>query len=158
MNRYKKFKSRPTTWNGIRYRSRLEARWAIAFHLLRAEVFYEPPSLRTRGCYYHPDFLILTEKGAVVLEVKPVNPTSEERVKLIEWSNKTPSVRHLTPEGELCPRKLYHSGFLIGVPTQATTSPVHGPSWDLARLIRHVRQDRSLSPESIFNLAAYYKF
>jgi hypothetical protein len=43
----------PTEYNGVLYRSRLEARWAVTFDLLKWDIEYEPIDLRG----WIPDFL-----------------------------------------------------------------------------------------------------
>ena len=57
----------PTTYNGLRYRSRLEARWAAFFDLMKWPHAYEPFDLD----WYVPDFVLLFEAGPVLVEVKP---------------------------------------------------------------------------------------
>lgn len=56
----------PTTWNGIQFRSRLEARWASFFTKLGWEWSYEPIDLKG----YIPDFLLHMHED-VLVEVKP---------------------------------------------------------------------------------------
>lgn len=56
----------PTTWNGIQFRSRLEARWASFFTKLGWEWSYEPIDLKG----YIPDFMLHMHKD-VLVEVKP---------------------------------------------------------------------------------------
>jgi hypothetical protein len=58
----------PTTYKGVRMRSRLEARWAAFFDLIGWDWTYEPLDLAG----YIPDFGIRFEPGRViVVEVKP---------------------------------------------------------------------------------------
>lgn len=58
----------PTTYKSVRFRSRLEARWAAFFDLIEWDWTYEPIDLAG----YIPDFGIRFEAGRVlVLEVKP---------------------------------------------------------------------------------------
>ena len=66
-------KSIPTKYRGITYRSRLEARWAVFFELLGWGVTYEPFD----GNGYIPDFVIHSEKLAVLVEVKPASTKAE---------------------------------------------------------------------------------
>lgn len=48
-----------TVWHGIRFRSRLEARWAIALECLGADWEYEPDGFAFEdGTTYLPDFLL----------------------------------------------------------------------------------------------------
>jgi hypothetical protein len=66
----------PTVYNGVRYRSRLEARWAATFDLLKWPHAYEPFDLN----WYVPDFVLLFEAGPVLVEVKPALFLEELRV------------------------------------------------------------------------------
>lgn len=56
-----------TTYRGITYRSRLEARWAAFFDALGWHHTYEPFD----GNGYIPDFLLRTPDGEILIEVKP---------------------------------------------------------------------------------------
>lgn len=60
-------KAHPTMYNGVQYRSRLEARWAAFFDLIGWKHEYEPIDLPG----WSPDFLL---KGCrhVLVEIKPV--------------------------------------------------------------------------------------
>ena len=57
----------PTTYQGVRFRSRLEAKWAAMFDHLGWRWEYEPLDLRG----YIPDFVLLFPAGQVLVEVKP---------------------------------------------------------------------------------------
>lgn len=57
----------PTTYAGVRYRSRLEARWAVFFDLLRWKHVYEPEDFAG----WIPDFAIVHDRGPTYVEVKP---------------------------------------------------------------------------------------
>ncbi len=46
----------PTTYKGIQFRSRLEARWAICFDVLGIEWHYEFEGYQMEDCWYVPDF------------------------------------------------------------------------------------------------------
>lgn len=63
-------KSHPTTYNGCRFRSRLEAKWAAFFDLAGWSWVYEPIDLDG----WAPDFGIATPFCQVFVEVKPVAP------------------------------------------------------------------------------------
>jgi len=56
----------PTKWNGVQFRSRLEARWAAFFTAIGWEWSYEPIDLQG----YIPDFLLHLDED-VLVEVKP---------------------------------------------------------------------------------------
>lgn len=75
------FAAHPTKWNGIQYRSRLEARWAIFFTALGISFQYEPLLLVREGMrkLYVPDFYLPGLK--CFLEVKPNAPTRKEVAK-----------------------------------------------------------------------------
>jgi hypothetical protein len=61
-----------TKLNGIHFRSRLEARWASIFTSLGWRWEYEPIDLNS----YVPDFILLFERGPILVEVKPLGTTS----------------------------------------------------------------------------------
>jgi hypothetical protein len=56
----------PTTYRGVRFRSRIEARWAAFFDALGWPWSYEPIDLD----YYIPDFILTFAAGHVAVEVK----------------------------------------------------------------------------------------
>ena len=60
-----------TTYKGYRFRSRLEARWAVFFDALGVKYEYEPDAFRTSLGGYLPDFYLPHVAGGVFLEVKP---------------------------------------------------------------------------------------
>lgn len=51
-------RSLETNYNGIVYRSRLEARWAVFFDAMNVRVAYEPEGYKLQSGCYLPDFLI----------------------------------------------------------------------------------------------------
>ena len=58
-----------TDYNGIQFRSRLEARWAVFFDAVGVKYEYEPDSFMIGGIRYIPDFYLPDLKQYV--EVKP---------------------------------------------------------------------------------------
>lgn len=62
------YKARPTTYAGVRFRSRLEARWAAFFDLCGWRWEYEPVDLAG----WVPDFVLHMPLASVYCEVKPV--------------------------------------------------------------------------------------
>ena len=71
--------SLPTYYNGIEFRSRLKARWAMFFDYLRVPWFYEYEGFELDGVRYLPDFYLpLLECW---IEIKPVKPSGKERMK-----------------------------------------------------------------------------
>jgi hypothetical protein len=63
----------PTDYNGIRFRSRLEARWACFFDLLQWKWDYEPFDLRG----WIPDFILYGKEEDILVEVKPFGEFAE---------------------------------------------------------------------------------
>lgn len=60
-------KAIPTTFDGVNYRSRLEARWGAFFTILGWDFVYEPVDLNG----WAPDFMIRGPAGQTLIEVKP---------------------------------------------------------------------------------------
>lgn len=77
----------PTTFNGIIYRSRLEARYAVFFQKLGIPYEYEPEGFyvptKCGNKAYLPDFLIL---GDCYIEIKPssFDPDASDNLDYIE--------------------------------------------------------------------------
>ncbi len=70
-------KSISTAFNGITFRSRLEARWAMIFDALSMEYRYEYEGFDLNGTWYLPDFWIPSIKTWV--EIKPTSATAKEQ-------------------------------------------------------------------------------
>lgn len=64
---------------GYRFRSRLEARWAVFFETLGVDYLYEPEGFCFDGISYLPDFYLPLVD--CYLEVKPSTPNAEEQNK-----------------------------------------------------------------------------
>lgn len=93
-----------TEYHGYRFRSRLEARWAVFFDSLQVEWLYEFNAFETTVGNYLPDFLLpksrpawwplypgepeerMTASDGVYMEVKPTHPTDLEICKLRDVS------------------------------------------------------------------------
>jgi hypothetical protein len=86
-----------TVWDEYRFRSRLEARWAVFFKAARIRYIYEPECFRLScGDLYLPDFYLpevnmrtTEDKGGIYVEVKPSRPRSDELDYLFELSRIT---------------------------------------------------------------------
>ena len=64
-----------TTYKGRLFRSRLEARWAVAFDSLGLQWDYEPEGFElSDGTRYLPDFWLPDVNGGCWIEVKPFQP------------------------------------------------------------------------------------
>jgi hypothetical protein len=71
----------PTAYKGYRFRSRLEARWAVFLDALGVRWLYEHEGYDLDGLWYLPDFWLPDLE--CWLEVKPEYPGLEERRKLL---------------------------------------------------------------------------
>ena len=76
-----------TQYNGHRFRSRLEARWAVFFDALGVRWIYEPEGLLIDGKPYLPDFL-LPDLGYLI-EIKPATDNEWPSHLLFDWLNKS---------------------------------------------------------------------
>lgn len=72
-------KSLDTVYNGYKFRSRLEARWAVFFDSVGIKYEYEKEGFDLNGIYYLPDFW-LPELNTFI-EIKGEAPTKEEIIK-----------------------------------------------------------------------------
>src|SRR5712691_5872767 len=70
-----------TFYHGYRFRSRLEARWAVFFDSLEMPYRYEPEGFDLNGIWYLPDFYL--PKHRCWIEIKPDLPSKEEREKAV---------------------------------------------------------------------------
>jgi hypothetical protein len=87
----KKVFSKKTTYQGIEFRSRSEARWAIFFNCMGIIWYYEPKKYKFKdGTVYIPDFYCKNWMGGAWFEVKPNRPPLEiEKHKAELLSNET---------------------------------------------------------------------
>ena len=69
-----------TLYSGIRFRSRLEARWAVVFESMKWSWIYEPEGFVHEGQAYLPDFWVDDFDSFVA--IKPVCSTKELRKAL----------------------------------------------------------------------------
>jgi hypothetical protein len=69
-----------TQYKGYRFRSRLEARWAVFFDALCIEWQYEPEGFDMGGVLYLPDFFIPHLNSWI--EIKPIEPSDKELNKV----------------------------------------------------------------------------
>lgn len=73
-----------TQYKGYRFRSRLEARWAVFFETLGCSWEYEPEGFDLNGLYYLPDFKVKypSDKGYTWFEVKSsIENLSHDEIK-----------------------------------------------------------------------------
>lgn len=81
-------KAKPTVYNGVHFRSRLEAKWAVFFDAIQEPWVYEPVVPETEGVYV-PDFWMPNRHALV--EIKPLIPGESDCWALIgdDWSDRT---------------------------------------------------------------------
>jgi hypothetical protein len=70
----------PTTYKSIRFRSRLEAKWARFFDAFAWKWLYEPLDLNG----YIPDFIVPFTRGDLLIEVKPLTRFSRSAIEPIQ--------------------------------------------------------------------------
>lgn len=71
-----------TRYKGYRFRSRLEARWAVFFDALGIEWQYEPEGFELATGRYLPDFYLPGVRGGIWVEVKGTRPSPRELAAL----------------------------------------------------------------------------
>jgi len=83
-----------TVYNGYKFRSRLEARWAVFFDALGIEYEYEKEGFKTNGgAYYLPDFYLPRTKTWVEVKGDPdaLCRDYEKMVDLLDWGGVLPN-------------------------------------------------------------------
>lgn len=74
-----------TAYNGYRFRSRLEARWAVWFDAMGIKYQYEAEGFDLGGLYYLPDFYL--PQWEIYVEIKPsraLEPDEIEKIILLQ--------------------------------------------------------------------------
>lgn len=106
----------PTTYCGVRMRSRLEARWAAMFDSLEWKWSYEPLDLDG----YLPDFLIHFERGDVLFEVRgpdELHAAARFKIEMSGWRHEAvvvgSSIDHSTL-GQICDLSDHQPGYEWG--------------------------------------------
>ena len=74
-----------TRYKGYRFRSRLEARWAVFFEALGLKWEYEPEGFHTLEGPYLPDFRVTTPQGKPIwYEIKPEGMKTDAKFSAFE--------------------------------------------------------------------------
>lgn len=73
-----------TEYKGYKFRSRLEARWAVFFDAIGANWKYEAEGFDLGGIWYLPDFQIESDRYITYIEIKPSIPDADEIEKDIK--------------------------------------------------------------------------
>jgi len=68
-------KAKPVIYEGIHFRSKLEARWYIFMKKLGWNIIYEPEIEGLNG--WLPDFLIIGKEKKILVEIKPIDKDEE---------------------------------------------------------------------------------
>ena len=105
-----------TSYKGYRFRSRLEARWAIFFETLKIKFEYEPEGYDLgAGERYLPDFWL--PDLHIFVEVKPEKPLRIENSKADRLARERMAVRPFVPTGNAdlrVPHAQEYSAFYLG--------------------------------------------
>lgn len=84
--------AKPTFYRGVKYRSRLEAKWAAFFTIMKWPFEYEPFDLGK----WSPDFLLHGKNQPILAEVKPIHAFDAEIAdKMATAANKAAFVGEL---------------------------------------------------------------
>lgn len=74
-------KAIPATYNGIKFRSRTEARWAVFFDALGVRWEYEHEGYQLPSGWYLPDFWLPEVNGGIFVEIKPEREATREEIR-----------------------------------------------------------------------------
>jgi hypothetical protein len=86
-----------TVYRGFRFRSRLEARWAVFFDAAGIEWEYEPQGYEIHGRRYLPDFWLSRLK--IFVETKPDDEAMKQAKPIVELLAKETGHRSLVIAG-----------------------------------------------------------
>ena len=70
-----------TLYNGVRFRSRLEARWALFMDTIGVRWLYEHEGYELPSGRYLPDFWLPEIRGGCFVEIKPERPPRSEMMR-----------------------------------------------------------------------------
>lgn len=116
-NLTKTMKAIETSYNGLRFRSRIEARWAVFYDALGVRYQYEEQGFDLGGLYYLPDFWLPDYE--VWVEIKGEgSPSDEDKEK----------VRRLALETRY-PALIFSGSFTSNTPFEDFGMPVAGWLW-----------------------------
>lgn len=88
-----------TRYRGCRFRSRLEARWAVFFDALKIRWEYELEGyVLNDGTWYLPDFWLPTFAGGMFVEVKPPGESFDKAKQFCKDSGKSIWLAEGTPD------------------------------------------------------------
>lgn len=103
----------PTTYKGIKYRSKTEAKWALFFDIEHIPYHYEPEGFQTDAGWYVPDFQFVEAERLTFFEVKPTQPSMREYrllKSLADGAKAHVFVSHGAPRADCPIEKVYSDG------------------------------------------------
>ena len=106
----------PTKYDGVEFRSRLEARWAVFFNELGIKWYYEYEGFDLDGEWYLPDFYLPEVKDGMFFEVKPLVEDFDLKI------------------AKLCCKLKSHTGLLLGPPEGWCPDRIRA-DWEVGNLL-----------------------
>jgi len=138
-----------TKYNGYRFRSRLEARWAVFFDKLDIKYEYEPEGFDLDGVWYLPDFWLPGLYCPSWVEIKGQAPTEVEMQKALALQDGLPTWKREFTEVDIecmisacdcteanAPRHLLGQSYEVITPVLIIAGPPHvkmSKSWYIER-------------------------
>lgn len=119
-------KTIPTFYNGIQFRSRLEARWAFFFDLCKIKWNYELEGYEFNGKKYLPDFYL--PESEIYVEVKPnLSFVKEPYVfnKVIDFMKSSPKKMLVFVDTPVKAKYYSFEGFISIQTGEATLDELH---------------------------------
>lgn len=111
----------PTTYSGVAFRSRLEARVAAAFDRVGIGWEYEPEGLDLDGIHYLPDFRV----AGTWIEIKPSREASDGKIERLATMTDAPC--YLVFPWDLGPADPYRDHDILGGRFHSHLMRVNGP-------------------------------
>lgn len=94
-----------TRYKGYRFRSRLEARWAMFFDAIGVPWTYEPEPLRVAGEAYLPDFKVKLPRGDTIHEVKSIHEYTRIQPRRVYLAGKMKAAHDWRGPGDVTARE-----------------------------------------------------
>ncbi len=136
-----------TTWDGFRFRSRTEARWAVALTYWDVKWEYEKEGYDINGEWYLPDFWLPSIDPTCAaagwgqwLEIKPNRELTDEQSALYDATAKITGHRMLVACGHPWDCTIYafqhhHAGPPVSVPRFSDGFIAHNPNVSRASIV-----------------------
>lgn len=112
-----------TIYNGYRFRSRLEARWAVFFDAAGIKYQYEPEGFEIKGIRYLPDFYLPELDTHIEVKADTVDaiPDVERCYKMITWGGPIKRIVFLSDVPGDCDGGMWHFPALYWCDDRVTT-------------------------------------